>query len=197
MDGEMANQKHQWYTLYTKPHAEYKVASALEQSGLEIFLPEIHKREKDKILKTPFFPCYLFMAANMNRMSSSVWKWTPGLRYIVTNGSQPIHLSPEVIRLIKAKLEEHNAKVERSYGADNNLFIPGDQVRITDGPLRDMVAIFEGPTKPSKRVRVLLSILEQQRRIQLNATDIEKISEPIQDSKKRRRTRGRGRRIKH
>ncbi len=194
----MTNQKHQWYTLYTKPHAEYKVASALEQTGLEIFLPEIHKRKKGEILKTPFFPCYLFMAANMNSMISSVWKWTPGLRYMVTIGSQPVHLPSEVIRLIKTKLEELNAKVGNSYAADADLFTKGDQVRIINGPLRDMVGIFEGPTQPSKRVRVLLTVLEYQRRIQLNATDIEKVLDPIQGSKKRRRrTRGRGRRIKH
>lgn len=192
----MTNQTQQWYTLYTKPKAEYKVATALEQAGLEIFLPEIYTGKKDKTIKTPFFPCYLFMAANLDEVNSSVWKWTPGLRYIVTNDSQPVHLPPEVIRLIRAKLVELNSKVENSSTAFENFFKPGDSVRITNGPLSDMAAIFEGPTKPGRRVHVLLTILEHQRRVRLSAVDIEKISEPIQSPKKRqRRTRGHGRRI--
>ena len=31
-------------------------------------------------------------------------------------------------------------------------FQPGDPVQITDGPFRDMLAIFEGPTTPTQRV---------------------------------------------
>ncbi len=193
----MTNKTDQWYALYTKPKAEYKVANTLEQSGLEIFLPEIRSRKKDKVVKTPFFPCYLFMAANLDEVNSSAWKWTPGLRHIVTNGNnQPIPLPPEVIRLIRTKLKELNTQVEKSVAA-GTFFEQGDAVRITNGPFQEMVAIFEGPTNPSRRVRVLLTVLDYQRRIQLNATDIEKILDHTQGVKKRRRrTRGRGRRIK-
>ena len=109
MDGKLTNKTHQWYALHTKPKAEYKVASALKQSGFEIYLPEITKTEKDKTIMAPFFPCYLFMAANLDEVSSSTWRWIPGLRYIVNNGSQPVRLPADVIRLIKTRLENLNA----------------------------------------------------------------------------------------
>lgn len=188
------SQQH-WYALYTKPKAEYKVATALEQAGIEVFLPEIQTKEEPQMVMEPFFPCYLFMSANLQRLDTSVWKWMPGLRHIVAYGDQPIHLSPEIIRLIRSKIVQLNTKLSDSPAPK---FEPGDSVRIMHGPLQDMEAIFEGPTTPSKRVHVLLTILEQQRRIRVNAADIEKVSNPIQSPvKRRRRTRGRGRRIKH
>lgn len=193
----MTQQAHQWYALHTKPKAEYKVAFALEQSGLDVFLPEIYTRKKDEKIKTPFFPCYLFMAANLDQLSSS-WKWTPGLRYIVTCDKQPLPLPPQVIQLIKSKLDELNTNFDRAIETGNNFFKPGDPVRITNGPLSDMIAIFEGPTKPSNRVHVLLKILDYQRRVRLNVADIEKVASQNQNTaKRRRRTRGRGRFIKY
>jgi len=70
-------------------------------------------------------------------------------------------------------------------------------VRITDGPFRDMWAIFEGPTTPSQRVQVLLTILGHARRVQLEPADLEKVPTGAEGPipKRPRRTRGRGRRI--
>jgi transcription antitermination factor NusG len=197
MDGKMTNNTHQWYALHTKAKAEYKVAAALEQSGFEIFLPEITTQENSKTITVPFFPCYLFMAANLDEVRASTWRWIPGLRHIVTSGSQPVHLPADVIRLIKTRLQELSAQTPAEAQADHG-FQPGDTVRITHGPLRDMVAIFEGPTRPSRRVHVLLQVLDYHRRIQLQATDLEKVAEVAAKPHKRpRRTRGRGRRIRH
>ncbi|MCP4417275.1 MAG: hypothetical protein GY805_11680 [Chloroflexi bacterium] len=183
----------QWYALYTKPKAEYKVATALEQAGVEVFLPEIYIKEKQKAAMIPFFPCYLFISANLQELHVSVWKWTPGLRHIVAYGDQPIRLSPDIIRLIRSKIDQLNTKMSDS---PTLKFEPGDAVRIMHDSLQDMEAIFEGPTTPSKRVYVLLTILERQYRIRVNAADIEKVSDPMRPPmKKRRRTRGRGRRI--
>jgi hypothetical protein len=60
-----------------------------------------------------------------------------------------------------------------------------------------MLAIFEGPSTPSERVRVLLTFLGHARRVQLSAADLEKAPPKSQlpASKRPRRTRGRGRRI--
>lgn len=197
MDGKMTNNTHQWYALHTKPKAEYKVAAALEQSGFEIFLPEITTQENNQTITAPFFPGYLFMAANFDEVPASTWRWIPGLCHIVTSGSQPAHLPADVIWLIKTRLQELNGQASAGAQADHS-FQPGDTVRITQGPLRDMVAVFEGPTRPSRRVHVLLQVLDYHRRVQLQATDLEKVAEAAAKPQKRpRRTRGRGRRIRH
>jgi len=192
-DGEMSKEANQWYTLHTKPKCEFKVARVLEEAKVEVFLPELHTQRKNRVVKSPFFPCYLFMATDLNEVSSSVWQWTPGLRYMVTCGTQPIGLSADVIRLIQLKMQELNQK-QTNTAVATPTFAPGDTVRITRGPLKEMLAIFAGPTKPSRRVHVLLQLLDYQRRIQLDAADIEKVLDMHQGSNRRpRRTRGQGR----
>ena len=46
----------QWYTLYTKPRTEFRVAEALQERKLEVFLPEISvgKPELQNPQKAPF-----------------------------------------------------------------------------------------------------------------------------------------------
>ncbi len=187
----MMENVNQWYTLHTKPKCEFQVARVLEGADLEVFLPELHTQLNNKVIKIPFFPCYLFMATNLNEVSTSVWQWTPGLRYIVTCGARPVCLPPDIIQLIRAKVQELNKK---QINAASTTFAPGDTVRITNGPLKEMLAVFERPAKASRRVHVLLQLLDDQKRVQLDAADIEKVSDWDQGSNRRpRRTRGRGR----
>lgn len=184
-----------WYALYTKPNAEYRVVAALSRRGIQTFLPEIespHRRPERR--RRPFFPCYLFIRVDFGQVRISSVQWTPGLRRVVAFGARPVPLSDEVISLIRRKLEGLNA----AGGWPAHTFQPGETVRITDGPLKGMLAIFEGPSKPSERVRVLLTFLGQAKRMNLPAADLEKAPPEAgaPASKRPRRTRGRGRRIK-
>ncbi|GAB4531012.1 MAG: hypothetical protein Kow0063_09790 [Anaerolineae bacterium] len=72
-------------------------------------------------------------------------------------------------------------------------------MRIIDGPLQGLLAIFEGPSTPAERVQVLLTFLGCARRIQVAPSDLEKATtgDEAVSSKRPRRTRGRGRRIKY
>jgi transcriptional antiterminator RfaH len=121
-------------------------------------------------------------------------QWTPGLRRVVAFGDRPVPLPDEVIDLIRRKLEGLNA----GGGWPVHTFQPGETVRITDGPLQGLLAIFEGPSKPSERVRVLLTFLGQAKHVNLPAADLEKAPPETgaPAPKRPRRTRGRGRRIK-
>jgi transcriptional antiterminator RfaH len=143
-----------WYTLYTKPNAEYQVANALQQRGVRTYLPEIELAKPQKgRKKKPFFPCYLFIKVDFESIGLGAVQWTPGLRRIVAFGDQPTPLPDDMIYLIRRRLGE----IEAAGGWPAHPFRPGDTVRITEGPLRNMVAIFEGPTTPSQRVKVLCS----------------------------------------
>jgi transcriptional antiterminator RfaH len=183
-----------WYTLHTKPNAEYQVAAALRRRGIQAFLPEIESpNRRHKGRRRPFFPCYLFIKVDLERAGVSCVQWTPGLRRVVAFDGRPMPLSDEAIDLIRRKLEDFNA----AGGWRDDTFRPGETVRISDGPLQGMLAIFEGPSTPSERVRVLLTFLGHARRVQLSAADLEKAPPKSQlpASKRPRRTRGRGRRI--
>lgn len=185
----------QWYTLYTKPNAEYQVATALRQRGLEIFLPEIATTEGNG--PQPLFPSYLFFKVDFGITMMSSIQWTPGLIRILAFGDDPQPVDVEVIDLIRRKLAEVKAKGDWL----EHDFQPGDTVRITDGPFEDMLAIFEGPTTANQRVQVLLKVLGGSR-MQVEVANLEKASPETNTNgkpptKRPRRTRGRGRRIKN
>jgi transcription elongation factor/antiterminator RfaH len=184
----------QWYTLYTKPNSEYRVAAALQNHGLQTYLPEIESfRPHQGRARKPFFPCYLFARIDFETTSLLQLEWTPGLRYVVAFDSRPVPLADEVIELIQRKLDG----IEAGGGRPAHNFKPGETVRITAGPLQDMQAILEGPASPRTRVRVLLNILGQASRMQVEVTHLEKVTSDDGASapKRPRRTRGRGRYI--
>ncbi|MEJ2559709.1 MAG: transcription termination/antitermination NusG family protein [Anaerolineae bacterium] len=186
----------QWYTLYTKPNAEYQVVTALQKRGIQTYLPEIESvKERRGRDRKPFFPCYLFIKVDLRVVGLSRVRWTPGLRRIVAFDDRPVPLPEEVISLVQRKLGEINA----AGGRPVHNFQPGDTVRITDGPLQSMLAIFEGPTTPAERVQVLLTFLGHARRASVPVTDLEKAPAEAEVSKPKRprRTRGQGRQIKN
>jgi transcriptional antiterminator RfaH len=185
----------QWYTLYTKPNAEYQVAATLQRRGIETYLPEIETPKVQQIEgKEPFFPCYLFAKVDFEKTGLSQVGWTPGLRHVVAFGERPVPLPDQVIDLIRHKLEITNTKGGRLVPS----FQPGDQVRITDGPLQGMLAILTGSTAHTDRVQVLLTFLGHVSRAHIPVADLQRVSPEAETPavKRLRRTRGRGRRIR-
>jgi transcriptional antiterminator RfaH len=185
----------QWYTLFTKPNAEYQVATALQKRGLQTYLPEIEFFKPDqRRVKKPFFPRYLFARIDFEIIGFLQMQWTPGLYQVVAFDNQPVSLADEVIELMRYELDEIKAKLGRPV----HNFKPGETVRISAGSFQDVLAIFEGPATPAMRVRVLLNILGQASRMQVSVTDIEKVSVGVEASapSRPRRTRGQGRNIK-
>jgi transcriptional antiterminator RfaH len=170
-----------WYVLHSKPNAEYQVANALKGRGIQTYLPEIEApKARPGRKRQPLFPCYLFVRVDLEAVGLSQVQWTPGLRRIVAFGDRPTSVADEVIDLIQR----------------GHTFMPGDTVRITDGPMQGMLAVFERPTTPSERVQVLLTFLGQANRARVPVTDLEKVTpetnSPASGSSERRR----GRRIR-
>jgi len=183
----------QWYTLHTKPNKEYQVATTLQQRNVQVYLPETEATNARAGRKVkPFFPGYLFVNVDFEAVGLSNLRWIPGLHRIVAFDGCPVPVPGDVIDLIRYKLGE----VEAVGGRPEHVFQPGDTVRIIDGPFRGMLAIFDEPTKPVKRVQVLLSILGASR-VQVDVADLEKVDAEVPAPKRPRRTRGRGRRTNY
>ena len=186
----------QWYTLHTKPNSEYQVALALQQGEIETYLPEIELAQvyRERKKRKPFFPCYLFIRADLEVVNFARWQWTPGLLRIVAFDSQPVPLPDAVIDQIRRKLAELNA----ANGRPASAFRPGDTVRINEGPFQDMLAIFDGPSTPKGRVQVLMAVLGQVSRVRMDEANLEKVSLHVEAprAKRPRGTRGRSRYIR-
>lgn len=184
----------EWFTLYTKPQAEYQVQAALQARGFEVYLPEIETaKPQPGRNKRPFFSCYLFVKLDFELVGLAQLQWTPGLRRIVSVDGRPIPLPQEMIDLVR----RHLGDIERSGGLAR--FKPGERVRIIEGPFSEMEAVFAGPSTSAQRVQVLLNILGRTSRVHLDADSLEESSgsRPQHPYHGQRRTRGRGRRINY
>jgi transcriptional antiterminator RfaH len=189
-----------WYTLYTKPRQEARVARRLNDLDVETFLPLLKRAQSAGHPKSPaargeaFFPCYLFANLDLEALPAASWQWIPGLRRIVSFGGAPAPVPEAAVGLIR----DHVARLNAGGPAQRSRFRPGDPVRIASGPMADMVALFERECGPEERVSVLLTFLGRTCRLEIDAAALETSGRgPLPtDARPPRRTRGHGRPIR-
>ena len=191
-----------WYTIYTKPNAEYKVASFLQSRGVETFLPEVSTFNTSVSTPPPkeiFFPCYIFINICLEVEGLSSLQWLPGVRRIISFDGKPVTIPEYIINEIRQKI-----KLIAESGDKNprKSFQPGTSVRIISGPFRDMVGLFDRPASSRDRVQILLDVLGRLNRVQIDVNELEtasvneKANVYAPNFKRPRRTRGRGRFVK-
>lgn len=157
-----------WWVLFTQPHKEEMVRGLLESMGLETFLPMIrpaHVRADRRQWK-PLFPRYLFVRAVLQKAPRSRLEWLPGVTALVRFGEEPAWVPQGVIDLLRQRVETLN-----THGYD--YMAPGQRVRITAGPLKDLEAIFDRPVSDAGRVRILVNILGRLSACEVNVEDLE------------------------
>lgn len=185
----------EWFALHTKAYSERKVAVRLNRHDIETYVPEMQSESEHSNARTiPFFPGYMFVNVDMDKANPNHWRFTPGVRYLVSYGDEPIVVHEELIRAIRQQLTALQTRQRQPQAR----FHPGERVRIINGPLKDMVAIFEGPTEPAERVQVLLEIMSRYKRVRISESALEQVNSDLEkETRKRpRRTRGRGRVIR-
>jgi len=158
-----------WYALYTKPHKEHHVSSFLESRGLETYLPTVWVRKDGRRKTEPFFSCYLFARFDPADCFPQI-RWTPGLRRVLSFGSQLAPVADELISSIRKRLAdmgELSHKVSR--------FKAGDRVAIKAGPFRDFSAIFDQSLSSQDRAWVLVEFLGRCTRFDLPLDWLERV----------------------
>lgn len=181
-----------WYALYTKPNAEAQVARALETRGFRFFLPLLPPR-KASTRPQPLFPSYLFVRCDLSEIVVDQLEFLPGLRHVVGFSGKPAVVPDEAIDLMASELDE----IEAAGGLVKHQFKPGDTVVIDSGPLAGLRGVFQGPLGPAERVRILVRFLGETNRAEVPLEAIRKASDDEGLSRRRRGTRGRGRRINY
>ena len=147
-----------WYLMRTKSGKERSVQTQLSFILPEVLLPllsaAVRRHGKSAKVLMPLFPCYVFARFDLTSEYSRV-KYTSGVREFVCAGDLPVAVPGETIRALKQRC------------ADGPVEIPpvplrsGDPVRVMEGPLRGLEAVFERYLSGFERVAILLSSMEK------------------------------------
>lgn len=149
---------HDWYVLKTKPHSEEIAVAALKQSGIEVYLPQLHASatRSRKPRPQPLFPGYLFFWLEPDSRYWSYVRWANGVAYLLTDDGGPIPLPAELIGEIqRGELYHWNRVEERTMRP----FERGEKLEIVSGPFKGLEAIFDREMSAAGRCQVLINIL--------------------------------------
>ncbi|AMD00430.1 transcription/translation regulatory transformer protein RfaH [Halomonas chromatireducens] len=153
-----------WYVIQCKGGESFRAAEHLGNQGYDLFHPvlEVQKKRGGKLvwLNEPLFPHYLFI--RLDRVASN---WRPirstrGVLKIVTFGDKPLPVEDALVDTLREKgIGDLNATA-------NVYFRAGEIVEITEGPFKDLQAVFSSH-KGEERAIVLLNLLNRQQRLVL------------------------------
>jgi transcription antitermination factor NusG len=163
-----------WYTLRAKPRKEEVIWRQVASQGFETYYPRLKVQPvnpRSRKVK-PYFPGYLFVRADIEKVGASFFQWMPHTLGLVSFGGEPAIVPDNLLQAIQERVRAINA-------AGGEIFDglkAGDVVRISDGPFSGFEAIFDARLPGSERVRVLLEFLGNRRQVTivLDAGQIER-----------------------
>jgi transcriptional antiterminator RfaH len=164
-----------WYCLHTKPQKEEPVASFCSaQLGLETYYPRLRQyrtiRRKRRLVIRPLFPRYLFCRFDAGDLFRAV-SYAPDMVEIVSAGSTPTIVATDLIEGLKSW-----AGNEVDILTLQPAMRVGDQVEITNGPMRGLSGTILKESAESVRVTILLSFLLNGAHLNVERTDLRLIA---------------------
>ncbi len=163
-----------WYVIQSKPQKENLLYEQLCLREIEAYYPRLRVKPVNPRSKRirPYFPGYLFVHVDLEKIGLSGLQWMPGTSKLVTYGGEPAFMSDIIIQTIRRKVDEVNS----TSGGTSQYLKSGDIVLIHSGPFVGYHAIFDVRLPGYERVRVLLQLLQdRQVRVDLSEGQIELI----------------------
>lgn len=155
-----------WYAVQTKPRAEAVAREHLERQGFSCLYPRLRRNlptaEGMRARIESLFPRYLFLRSDAGVQSLAPVRSTRGCIGLVRFGGQPARVPDAVIGALRARLDGDDGVAR----LDPPALVPGQSVRIADGPFAGLSAVFR-TAEGRERVRLLLSLLGQPREVVL------------------------------
>ncbi len=146
-----------WYALHTKPRNEHMVRDFLKGRGIETYLPvlKVVNRRRREAHEHPFFTRYLFAHVDFGEVPISSVNWAPGVTSVISFGGRPAKVEDQVIQWLKDRM----AQVDSKDYYQGQPLRPGDRLRVTAGPFKDVEAIFDQRLSSEDRARVFVDML--------------------------------------
>ena len=174
----------QWYIVQTYSGFERKVAESLRQRvqayGLQDDIGEVLIPTEDTVemrggrkVVTPkrFFPGYILVEMDMDNQSWHVVKETPKVTGFVGAGRNPPPMPEQEVRRIMGQLEGEEQRPKLALS-----FERGEEVRVVEGPLAPVVGKVEEVNPTRARVRVTVTIFGRPTSVELDFSQVEKVS---------------------
>ena len=165
-----------WYVMHSKPRKEAFLRERLRIQRIEIYLPSMRLTPVNPRARKeqPFFPGYLFIHVDLEKISISELRRIPGSIGIVSYGGEPAYVGDTLIRAIQNQVDEINDSTNRYV----DRFRSGDLVVINDGPFANYKAMFDCRLSGQDRVRVLLELLQGQKiRLELSGRQLQPLTQ--------------------
>jgi transcriptional antiterminator NusG len=186
-----------WFILHVlagyEKDAKESILRKLKENGLEdkvdeIFIPmteeslkeESGKKKKEKAV----FPGYILIhmeyippeERNKDPQKAAMWsklwktvRYTPNVMGILGTKNEPTPVSEKEVEELKKRIEKGELRVLTAYDV-------GDKVRVKDGPFTNFNGEVEAVYLDKKRLRVLISIFGRSTPVELEFSQVEKIS---------------------
>lgn len=169
----MEQNEKKWIVFYTKSRHEKKVTELLGRAGYEVFLP-LHKvmrqwSDRKKKVEVPLFNSYIFVRIAPHQVNDVLQ--IPGVSWVIRHNGQPAVLHDNEYDMIR-RFTESGLFLEASGIAES--FVPGDRVRVLDGPLRGLQGVLEGSANEEK-LCVLIEGIDQIIRVEIKGFVLERI----------------------
>ena len=127
----------QWFVVHTKPRQEQRALENLQRQGFAAWLPmlSVEKFRRGRLEKVvePMFSRYLFIRLDMEHTNWTPIRSTLGVSRLVSFGNRPAPMSDDLIQALRNMPER----------APEKLLQPGQAVRVIDGPLKGLEAVYQ------------------------------------------------------
>jgi transcriptional antiterminator NusG len=176
-----APEQAEWYVIHCYSGYENKVKHNLEQriesmnmrnQIFQVIVPteeEIEVRDgKRRTVERRVFPGYILVQMLMDEESWYVVRNTPGVTGFVGMGNKPTALRPEEVQSILKRMQAEAPKVKVT-------FMPGQKVRIIDGPFNDFMGMVDEIDMDKAKVRVMVSFFGRETPVELDFLQVEKM----------------------
>lgn len=173
-----------WYVVNVYSGSEKKVAESIREQALlkkmddrilEVLVPTeqvVEVRKGTKVnAEHKFFPGYILVKMEMSEETWHVVKDTPRVSGFLGSRNKPQAISEKEVERIMSQIEEG---IERP--TEQVYFETGEQVRVTDGPFASFVGVVEEVDNEKSRLKVSVSIFGRYTPVELEYTQVEKIS---------------------
>ena len=162
-----------WFVVQSKPREEERALHYLKEKGFDTYLPriEVVSVRKFNNVKTekPLFPGYLFCRFNKEDEVLAHVRWTKGVKKLLPESVDPIPVEDEVVKAIQS-LQQKDGVIRKQQLEKE------DRIRITRGPMKDILGVFDHWSSDQGRVKVLLNFINYQASVELHHSLIEKVA---------------------